>query len=32
MSGQYRPSAGLSYLLGSMNAMYKAAQNHKRKA
>jgi len=30
--GQYRPSVGLSYLLGSMNAMYKAAQNHKRKA
>jgi mannonate dehydratase len=29
---QYRPSPGLAYLLGSMHAMLKSAQNHKRKA
>ena len=28
--GQFRPSPGLAYLLGSMNAMLKAAQSHKR--
>ncbi len=28
----YRPSAGLAYLLGSMNGMLKAAQSNKRKA
>ena len=29
---QYRPNPGLAYLLGSMHAMLKAAQNHKGKA
>jgi len=28
----YRPSVGLAYLIGCMNSMLKAAQNHKRKA
>ena len=28
----FRPNAGLAYLLGSMHAMLKAAQNHKGKA
>jgi len=29
---QYRPNPGLAYLLGSMHAMLKSAQNHKGKA
>lgn len=31
-NGEFRPSPGLAYLLGSMNAMLKAAQRNRRKA
>ena len=30
--GQFRPNVGLAYLLGCMNSMLEAAQNHKSKS